>query len=446
LLGQQYFENAKFKEYFDSHFVMFRADRTQKQGEEIFNKFNIRATPTVMILDPDGSEVDWHVGYGPPPENFHQQIDKSFKGIDTYKYYAALYEKNPKDVTFVFGLAKKYDQRFNQEKAVALYKEAIALDPDGKKGTTEYGKNQIPNTQYAEFQIGSLSLMGMKVDPEPMKSFIKKYGSGDMVKEAYQRLASYYSRSGSKEDAAAFFDEAISKVPNDPMIVSAFVRKIIMSKENVDKGIELSSKLLESMKYGAEPMYVRDLADLYVLKGDTAKADSVYGREFMNGKVSTLSYNLIQYASFWAPKNKNSESALAMAEIAVKLRPGEEYFIRQAARVCCQLKKFDKAMEFYGPEYIGKFMGDANKLSTYADFWTSQGSNLEGALAAAKKAVELSQGVASNWGILALVYQKMKNYDEAIKAGEKAVELVGENQKTYYKNRLEAIKKEAAGK
>ncbi len=441
MLGQQYLENTKYENYLTSHFVLFRADRTQKQGDETFNKFSIRATPTVMILDPDGSEVDWHVGYSPPAEKFHEQIDKSYKGIETFKYYAGLYAKNPKDVAVVFNLAKKYDRRYNQEKAIALYKEAIALDPEGTSGTTEFGRIKIPNTQYAEFQIGYTLLFGMKIDPEPMKSFIKKYKTGEMVKTAYQRLSSYYSRSGSKEEAVKFFEEALAAVPNDPQLVSAFARKSISSKENIDKAIGLSEKLTASMGYNSDPSSVRDLAELYVVKGDSAKADEAYGKEYMEGRVSSLAYNLTSYAMFWSTKSMNQESAVAMAELATKIKPGDEYFIRQAASVCCAQKKYDKALEFYGPKYIGQFMSDANKLSSYASFWGGQGNNLESALQAGKKAVDLAPSLPSTWMALATVYQKKKDNEEALKAGEKALEMAPENQKSFYKNRLEALKK-----
>lgn len=420
---------------------MFRADQSQKMGEEIFSKFNIRGTPTVMILDPDGSEVDWHLGYSPPAKEFHKKIDKSCKGIDTYKYYAGMYAKNPGDVSAVFGLAKKYDSRLNQEKAIALYKEAIALDPEGKKGMTDFGKTKVPNTQYAEYQIGSSSLMGMKVDPEPMKAFIKKYGEGEMVKSAYQRMAFYYTRSGSKEEAEKFFEEAVSKYPNDVSVVSSYVRKIISAKGNLDRGLELSQKLLESMKGGPRPTYVKDLADLYVANGDTAKADSVYGKAFADGEVSMLANALAQYATFWSVKNKNVASALEMAEMVARLKPDEDYYLRQAASVFTSQKKNDRALDLYGTRYVEKWMGDAGRLASYASFWSEQGTNLESALGAAKELVDLSPGQSRSWGTLAIVHQKMKNKDEALKAGEKAVELAPENQKTYYKNRLETLKK-----
>lgn len=40
----------------------------------------------------------------------------------------------------------------------------------------------------------------------------------------------------------------------------------------------------------------------------------------------------------------------------------------------------------------------------------------------------------------------MKNYEDAIKTGEKAVEMADENQKAYYKSKLDAIKKAKEGK
>lgn len=52
---------------------------------------------------------------------------------------------------------------------------------------------------------------------------------------------------------------------------------------------------------------------------------------------------------------------------------------------------------------------------------------------------ELSPATASYWGVLATVHQKMKNYDEAIKAGGKTVELADENRKAYFRGRLDSI-------
>jgi tetratricopeptide (TPR) repeat protein len=441
LLGQQYFENKKFQDYFVSHFVMFRANRTQKVGEDIFKKFNIMGTPTVMILDPDGSEVDWHVGYGPPPEKFHESIDKSYRGIETFKFYTAQYGKDPKNLDVIFHLAGKYGDRYNQDKATTLYNEVLAIDPEGKKGTTDYAGTAIPYTQAAEYEIASLSLYGSKGGPGGYTSFIRKYKEGELVQLAATRLAFFWSRSSPNDSVTQFYEDVIRKYPDLVQVLGAYVDYINNGKQNVDRGIAVAGKIMEMMKHREDPRFVGALAKLYILKADTAKADSVYGKQFIDDEVSSLSYNLIAYANFWAAQKMNSESAVAMAEMSLKLNPDNLYLLRQAAGVCSKLNKLDRALELFGPSYVEKNGGDANKLYTYANFWSGEEKNLESALAAAKKAVELSPATPYYWGTLAGVHHKMKHDDEAITAGEKAVALADENQKAYYKNKLDAIKK-----
>jgi len=446
LLGQQYFENKNYQDYFGTNFVLFRADRAESKGEEVFNRFNIRATPTVLLLGSDGSEIDWHVGYGPPAEKYHERIDKSVKGIETFKFYADQYKKNPKDVSVVFNLAMKYDLRYVQDKALDLYKQVLALDPEGKAGTTEYGKSKVPYSQYAEFEMGVIAMSGAKSNPEPLKAFIKKYPESEMVKPAYQRMSSYYSFRAPKEEAKPFFEEYVGKYPDDPYVLSSYVSRIIRDKENLDKGIELAEKINELTKYGRNPRFVKNLAELYAQKGDKPKADEVYGKTFMEGEVTSLSYNLMDYANFWVAQKENTESALTMAEKALTLNPDNAYLIRQAATIFCKLDKLAKALEIYGPQAIEKDMNNASRLNSYADFWANQEKNLESALVVSKKAVDLSPKTYYYWGTLATVFAKLKQYDDAIRAGEKALELAPENQKEFVRTRLDAVKKEKEGK
>ena len=86
-------------------------------------------------------------------------------------------------------------------------------------------------------------------------------------------------------------------------------------------------------------------------------------------------------------------------------------------------------------------MADGNALNGYAYFWSGQGKNLESALEAAKKAVELRPKVSYSWSTLSDVYLKLKNYPEALKAAEKAVELTEAPYQARMKQKVEAIKK-----
>jgi tetratricopeptide (TPR) repeat protein len=424
---------------------MFRADRAEKIGQDTFKKFGIRGTPTVMIFGPDGSEIDWHVGYGPPPEKFHAQVEKSVKGEETFKYYSGLYAKEPKNINAVFNLARKYDRRYIEDKATALYKEVLAIDPDGKLGTTEYGKERVTYTQYAEFQIAAMQAgFGEKSDPGPLKAFIKKYPESSIVKAAYQRLSYSFRSPRASEEAAKFFEEYVGRYPNDPQVISSYVGYIIRTKSNLDRGIELGDKINELVK-PPYPEYVKNQAELYALKGDKAKAEELYGKEFMDDQVAMLGYNLIDYANYWVGQNANTDSAVAMAELALKLRPDNTYLIQQAAGIYCKLNQTEKALAIYGPDYIGKSMDKANVLSGYARFWAGQGKNLDSALAAARKCVELSPEDPYGWDVVSQVYLKQKNYDDALKAAQKALDLAEEARKPFFKNRIAAIEKAKAG-
>jgi len=312
-----------------------------------------------------------------------------------------------------------------EEKAKELYAKVIALDPDGKQGsyTYEYLKATVPYTQAAEFALGQTVSMGRKPNPVPLQAFIKKYPESKLVKQAYTYLGYYYGYQASKEDAGKFFEEYTAKFPEDKAALGAYVERIVRDKEPVDKGITLAEKLKEIAGYPENPEVQQNLAQLYVLKGDPAKAEEEFGKDFISGHISNTVYALTGYANFWLEQNKNLDSVEAMADLAAKLKPDQWYTLAQVAGIYAKLNKTDKALAIYGPEFAKKYWGDQAALSSYANFWNKQGTNLDNALAAAKKSVDLTSDYYNNY-VLGQVFFKLKNYAEALKAAEKAVELV----------------------
>jgi tetratricopeptide (TPR) repeat protein len=177
-----------------------------------------------------------------------------------------------------------------------------------------------------------------------------------------------------------------------------------------------------------------------MLKDNKDKAEEVYGKRFMEGRVSRLTSGLMQYASFWVGQKENTESAEEMMALALKIDPDRWYNFRTAAQNYIKLGKEEKALKLFGPDYAAKYQDDANVLNSYAMFWAQQGKNLESALEVSKRSVEL-QGAYYNWDTLATVYQKMKKYEDALKAAEKAHELADDQIKARYGAKLQLIKK-----
>jgi len=398
-----------------------------------------------MVLDANGTEVDWYVGYRPPGEKVQEKLQAILDGTDTFKSLSAAYAKNPKDVATVFKLARKYNTR-EEAKALEKFKEVVALDPAGRTGTytQDYYNVTVPYTEYAEFAIAANSLDqargGQKPDMGPAKAFMAKYPQSRLIKQVYERLESYYGYQATKEDAARFYEEYTAKYPDDPMVLFSWLSRIVRDKGPVDQGITLAARIEQLTEFSPDPGINQLLAQAYALKGDKAKVDELYGKTFMENKVTSLAYSLVAYANYWLDQNANQESALAMAEKALLLVPDSYYLTQQVASAYIKAGNEKQALSLYGPAYARKIGADSTSLFTYAGFWARQGKNLDDALAAAKKSIELLPRFYLFWSTLSLVYEKMKNFPEAINAKEKAVELGPEAVKASYKKDLDRLK------
>jgi tetratricopeptide (TPR) repeat protein len=279
-------------------------------------------------------------------------------------------------------------------------------------------------TEAAEEALGRIAFFGRENDPAPLRAFIAKYPESRFLKDEYALLARFYYLRNSvpKEVATQFFVEYTSKYPHDADVLNTYVERIIGDKGPLDKGIELAEKIKDLVGSPPNPGYTRNLARLYVLKGDPAKADEVYGKDFIEGVASSTVFSLTGYANFWIEQGRNLDSVEAMADLAAKMK-SDQSTRQTVAGIFIRLKKTDKALAVYGPEFVKNNGGDQLALASYATFWNRQGANLDSALEAARKAVGLTPDYYNNY-LLANILFKLKKYDEALKPAERAVELV----------------------
>ena len=245
------------------------------------------------MLNGGGQEVDWFVGYSPPPENFQARLEKILKGEDTYLALQKTLAENPDDVAAIFKVARKWGERYDEAKATAEYKKVIALDPEGRAGTFTDERTQIsaPYTDFAKYEIATASFQGPKPDPAPVEAFIADNPGSPLVRQAYRELGYYYNRAP-KEAAEvralltykeqAFYAKYAARYPDDPEPLTAWLGRIVRDKGPVDKGLELAQKLRELTASNPDPSVNRTVAQMYDIAGDKAKAEEVYGPAFMD--------------------------------------------------------------------------------------------------------------------------------------------------------------------
>jgi len=365
-----------------------------------------------MFFDPDGSEVDWIVGYDPPADKFQASIEKIIKGEGTFKSLSAAYAKDPKNVGTVFELARKWSDRYDTAKATEKYKEVLALDPDGKLGMTTYNEAKVSYTQYAEFNLGQSALQTRRSKPDPalLLAFVKKYPEGAMVRDAYARLAMvYFGRSAPKAEAAEFFEEYTARYPKDFMATNAWVRRILQDKEPLDKGLELAQKGVDLAQGPTRTNALQSLAQVYLAKGDKAKAGEA-AEALIKAEEERL---------------KHPDAGRGMLVVTSSGSPGAGAYTYRltAARIFIDADQKERATAVFGPAFLKEHMNETAVLSGYASFWSGQSLNLDSALVAAKKGVELSPDAYRGWMTLSQIQMKLKQYDEALRAAEKALAL-----------------------
>ena len=369
------------------------------------------------------------MGYGPPADKFLEKVKKSLAGVDTYRSLNDRYAKDPNNVEVAFKLAKKCASRYSPDmtaRSKELYQKILTLNLDGQTASyyDEDYKATIPYQEAAEFALAqSSAFFSTKPDPAPLRAFIEKHPTSRFSENAYSYLGYYYGQMAAKEDADKFFEDYMAKFPENKNALRSYIERIIKDKDPLDKGIALAERLEDLAGYPLNPGDRQNLAQLYALKDNQAKVEEVYGKDFIDDYKSSSYYALIGYANFWVDQEKNLESAEAAADLALKIRPNDWYSYAQVANIYAKVDKTDKALAVFGPEFAKKFNNEQGALWNYAVFWTNAGTNLDSALAAARRSVELRPDYYNNFGLGQVLF-KLKNYDEALKAAEKAVELL----------------------
>jgi tetratricopeptide (TPR) repeat protein len=371
----------------------------------------------------------------------------AFDGVDSVRALTQAYAKNPKDAAVVFKLGEKFRMRAMADKATEKFREVLALDPEGKAGAykPDYMKTAVPYKEWAEYQIAYAPLTG-KRDPAPMREFIKAHPAGEMLRQAYSSLEIFYVRTSPKEEAFAFYEEYAARFPSDTMVLCYWLQRIMTEKGPYDKGRPIVERIRGLTENSPEPFLTALVAQFYVDSGDKAKAEEAFGPAFADSLLSSAAFGLLDYADFWVKQGLHQDSARAMAETAVKILGQNPYILQTAADVFLSMGDQAKALDLFGPAFARSRWDQPGELRSYVWFWTQKGINLENALAACKRALELRPRAYYHWQAMADVLLKMKDYGEAVKAAEKAVEFASPAAKPAMQKNLEKVRAAAAEK
>ncbi len=381
-------------------------------------------TPFLLFLDGDGNEVDWIYAYEAPPSKFHEKVQKVLKGEDTFRALNAKLQADPRNVSLLVQVGRKYETRFVLEKALPLYKDVLALDPDGRAGTTDFSGVAVPCVDYADYRI-ALAAVDKTNDPAPGLAFASRRPASPLAREAYRSCSFHFLSGKTKDEAFKFFEDGLARFPGDALLTYYYLQRIVRERDNLDRGLALTR---EMGRYASiYDMIPRMAAQLQILKGDPESAEAGYGPDYIEGRVASAANSLQSYAQFWAGQKKNIDSAVRATELAVDIQPTNSFAAYAAAEFYLGAGLPDKAAEVYGPAHVEKFKSDARALAYYASFWARHKMHPE-SLSAAEAAVSLNPDDADILQTLAQAFIGWDKKDRALAVyGPSAVPKLGDD-------------------
>ena len=183
-------------------------------------RYHLGGIPTVVVIAPQGQEVDRIIGYDDDRSAWLKTLLASLYGIDTIQDFQERYEAKPGSA-MAHDLARKYLDRGDGASALAWVDKARAFKPDSGTG------NKLTLIQGQAWLItdpanGAEALMGLATTPDNALGI-----------EAFQALSAHYKRQArnatdpdEKKKAKAsrldVFHKVVAARPAEPDVLSEY--------------------------------------------------------------------------------------------------------------------------------------------------------------------------------------------------------------------------------
>jgi outer membrane protein assembly factor BamD (BamD/ComL family) len=168
------------------------------------DKFNIVGTPTVLVYNPKGEQVDRTLGYVRTAE-FTTTVDDYQKGIGTLGSMLASEKVKMSDPAFMYKLAERLLSWNRLDDADTRYGAVVKLDPENKSGDADD----------ALLQQAWVCRKKENYDcaVAHAKDCYNRWPSGEMADDATIYIAYYSAKDGKKAEAIAAYNEYLKKWP-----------------------------------------------------------------------------------------------------------------------------------------------------------------------------------------------------------------------------------------
>jgi tetratricopeptide (TPR) repeat protein len=266
-------------------------DAEKDPSMAIAKKYKVAAYPTLLVIGPDGKEVDRHLGYLDPAE-FIETIDGYRNGVGTIAALEKELAKRPNDVELLYQVGVKHAEAGRSEEATAPLNKVLTLDPH----------NATRNPEIL-FTLGEANYNDQKyLEAKPyFTRLITEYKDAEVATDGMKRLAATEYKLGNADAAVAMYEKSMAGKENDANTLNGFAWFCAQRKIGLDKALPVAQKAADLS--GRDPGILDTLAEVYFARAEYDNAIKV--EEEALAKTPNDQYTKDQIAKFKKAKDED---------------------------------------------------------------------------------------------------------------------------------------------
>ncbi len=265
-MSETVFKQEKVGDFLNQNFICLKYDMEKGEGPELAKKFGVRAYPTFVIVNPDGTIRHKLVGGG-EGDQFIERVKESFDDNKALGALDAKYNSGNRDKAFLSQYAQVMVANYDPN-AKAIVDELLKISTDDEKLSEDYwfifGNSELSpkDSEAAKFLTDNRSKFNETIGKEKVDNRL----SEGLFREILMVIAGRGQKTDVKRLDAIGREVKALKLSNEKTLLSSLAIAKAVKTENIDKILTACEK--ELPKLGKNSQMIA-----YYLSGSLAKAN-----------------------------------------------------------------------------------------------------------------------------------------------------------------------------
>lgn len=236
--------------------VTFKVDVDKPEYEELTDNFHIFNYPTLVLCEPDGTEVDRFLGFRPPDE-FLEVVHDYLAGRNTLADVEARLAQTPHDPQLLLQAGTKRAHLLDQELARDRLARAIIGDAGNSAGVASAAITELADL---DWKLGNYDQA-----IATYRRVLDSYPDSGEAEEALHMIAYCQRKQGDLEGMVDTYREMVRRNPEDIGALNGFAWNAAKAGIALEEATDIALKA--AALSDEDPQVLDTLAEVYHMRG-----------------------------------------------------------------------------------------------------------------------------------------------------------------------------------